>query len=38
MRLFEIYAKTGSEVARDKLMERGLIAVAMDPAILKKSQ
>ena len=35
MRLFEIYAKTGSEVARDKLMERGLIPV---PANLKKSQ
>jgi hypothetical protein len=35
MRLFEIYAKTGSEVAREKLMERGLIAVPTD---LKKSQ
>ena len=35
MRLFEIYAKTGSEVAREKLLERGLIAV---PANLKKSQ
>ncbi len=38
LRLFEIYAKTGSEVARDKLMERGLIAASMDPATLKKSQ
>jgi len=35
MRLFEIYAKTGSEVAREKLLERGLIAV---PTNLKKSQ
>lgn len=35
MRLFEIYAKTGSEVAREKLLERGLIAV---PSDLKKSQ
>lgn len=35
MRLFEIYAKTGSEVARDKLAERGLIGVKAD---LKKSQ
>ncbi len=35
MRLFEIYAKTGSEVAREKLFERGLIAV---PANLKKTQ
>ena len=36
MRLFEIYAKTGSEVARDKLMERGLIAVPANPIALKK--
>lgn len=35
LRLFEVYAKTGSEVAREKLLERGLIAV---PANLKKSQ
>ena len=35
MRLFEIYAKTGSEVAREKLLEKGLIAVPTD---LKKSQ
>jgi hypothetical protein len=38
LRLFEIYTKTGSEVARDKLMERGLITVPVDPASLKKSQ
>lgn len=36
MRLFEIYAKTGSEVAREKLMERGLIAVPANPIALKK--
>lgn len=38
MRLFEIYTKTGSEVAREKLMERGLIAVPADPTSLKKRQ
>ncbi len=36
MRLFEIYAKTGSDVAREKLMERGLIAVPANPIALKK--
>lgn len=29
MRLYETYAKTGSEAARDKLLERGLIAVPL---------
>lgn len=38
MRLFEIYAKTGSEVAREKLMERGLIASPINPSTFKKSQ
>lgn len=35
MRLFEIYAKTGSELAREQLLELGLIPVPTD---LKKSQ
>ncbi len=38
MRLFEIYAKTGSDVAREKLMERGLLAVPTDPKVAKNSQ
>lgn len=29
MRLYETYAKTGSDVAREKLLERGLIAVPL---------
>jgi hypothetical protein len=38
MRLFEIYAKTGSEVAREKLVAKGLTVVPADQAPLKKPQ
>jgi Ca2+-binding EF-hand superfamily protein len=31
LRLYETYARTGSELARDRLHERGLIAVPMQP-------
>lgn len=36
LRLYETYAKTGSEVAREKLMEKGLIAVPLQSIPLKK--
>ena len=38
MRLFEVYARTGSEVAREKLIAKGLIAVPTDPVAIKKRQ
>ncbi|RYZ75328.1 MAG: hypothetical protein EOP05_08110 [Proteobacteria bacterium] len=38
MRLFEIYAKTGSEVAREKLVAKGLTVVPADQNHLKKTQ
>jgi hypothetical protein len=38
MRLFELYAKTGSDVAREKLMEKGLIAISADQLPIKKQQ
>lgn len=36
LRLYETYAKTGSSVARERLLEKGLIAVPMDGAAKKK--
>ncbi len=36
MRLFEAYNLTGSEVAREKLLEKGLITVPRQKAALKK--
>ena len=38
MRLFELYARTGSDVAREKLMEKGLIGVSAAHLPLKKQQ
>lgn len=38
MRLYENYARTGSDLAREKLMEKGLIAVPLENMPLKKSQ
>jgi hypothetical protein len=38
MRLFELYEKTGSELARQKLHELGLIAVPADRGSFKKQQ
>ncbi len=38
MRLYEVYAKTGSDVAREKLIEKGLIAVPVENLPLKKQQ
>jgi hypothetical protein len=38
MRLFELYARTGSEAAREKLIERGLIALPIDQTAVKKEQ
>ncbi len=35
LRLFEIYARTGSEVARERLIEKGLISI---PETIKKNQ
>lgn len=37
MRLFELYQQTGSETAREKLMEKGIIAPPLD-AVPKKKQ
>ena len=36
MRLYELYAKTGSEVAREKLIEKGLVPTDQVP--MKKPQ
>jgi hypothetical protein len=36
MRLFELYARTGSEVARDKLIEKGLPVPTETPSLRKK--
>jgi hypothetical protein len=36
LRLYETYAKTGSETAREKLLEKGLIAVPLETIPLKK--
>jgi hypothetical protein len=38
MRLYEVYAKTGSDVAREKLIEKGLIAIPVENLPLKKQQ
>ena len=38
MRLYETYAKTGSETARSKLNEKGLIAVPIEELAKKKQQ
>ncbi len=38
MRLFEVYARTGSDLAREKLFARGLIAVPATDLKLKKNQ
>ncbi len=35
LRLYETYARTGSDYAREKLLEKGLIAVPMDPKTRK---
>ncbi len=36
LRLYETYAKTGSELAREKLLEKGFIAVPLETIPLKK--
>ncbi|MCM2282631.1 MAG: hypothetical protein NDI61_12380 [Bdellovibrionaceae bacterium] len=36
LRLYENYARTGSDVARERLLEKGLIAVPMEGAAKKK--
>ena len=38
LRLFEMYEKTGSEVAREKLVSKGLTVVPSTEAPLKKKQ
>jgi hypothetical protein len=38
LRLFEIYSRTGSDIAREKLLAQGLIAVPAGEAPLKKRQ
>jgi len=38
MRLYELYSKTGSEVARERLIEKGLIAVPVENLPNKKQQ
>lgn len=38
MRLYETYAKTGSDTAREKLLEKGLIAVPIQNLSTKKQQ
>lgn len=38
MRLYEVYAKTGSDLAREKLMAKGLIAVPVPKAPMKRQQ
>lgn len=38
MRLYELYARTGSDHAREKLIEKGLIAVPLDNLPIKKQQ
>jgi hypothetical protein len=38
MRLYEVYARTGSTAARERLIEKGLIAVPVDPEVAKKKQ
>lgn len=38
MRLYELYAKTGSDVAREKLIAKGLIAVPAENLPIKKQQ
>ena len=36
LRLYEMFAKTGSEAAREKLLEKGLIAVPLETIPAKK--
>ncbi len=36
LRLYETYSRTGSDYAREKLLEKGLIAVPRDPANRKR--
>jgi hypothetical protein len=38
LRLFEVYAKTGSEVARERLIEKGVLTVSADQVPIKKQQ
>lgn len=38
MRLYELYARTGSDHARQRLIEKGLIAVPVDNLPIKKPQ
>lgn len=38
MRLYEVYGRTGSDYARQKLIEKGLIAVPLDNLPIKKQQ
>jgi hypothetical protein len=38
LRLFEVYAKTGSEVAKEKLIERGLFSISSTHVSLKDEQ
>lgn len=38
MRLYEVYARTGSAAARDRLIEKGLIAVPVENLPIKKRQ
>lgn len=38
LRLYETYARTGSDIARQKLIEKGLIAVPIDTIKVKKPQ
>ncbi|MES2856080.1 MAG: hypothetical protein V4692_09465 [Bdellovibrionota bacterium] len=38
LRLFEVYAKTGSEVARERLIEKGVITMPSDQVRYKKQQ
>jgi hypothetical protein len=38
MRLYELYARTGSDVARERLIEKGLIAVPSANLPIKKKQ
>lgn len=38
LRLFEIYAKTGSSVARERLLEKGVITLPVDQVPVKKQQ
>ncbi|HVK60818.1 MAG TPA: hypothetical protein VM432_04675 [Bdellovibrionales bacterium] len=38
LRLFEVYAKTGSEVAKERLIEKGVITMPIDQVPIKKQQ